>query len=294
MFLAQNIKFTNNSCSRLMSTALPHTKPLLKFYGSTYEMNHLVSVSPWPLLTSFTTLALVTSLTLFMHGYKYSVFFFFVSLISVLLCMGIWWRDVIRESTFEGNHSTKVQLGLKLGMILFIISEIMFFFAFFWAFFHSSISPAIEIAMNWPPLGIETLNPFAIPLLNTVILLSSGAAVTWSHHAILEGSFYDSTVSLAFTIVLAMIFTACQYFEYIESSFTISDSVYGSSFFMATGFHGFHVFVGTCFLFVCLLRLVFDHFTSQHHLGFEAAAWYWHFVDVVWLGLFITVYWWGG
>jgi len=276
-----------------MST-VTHSKPISKFYGSTYEMNHLVSVSPWPLLTSFTTLALVTSLTLFMHGYKYSVFFFFFSLFSVLLCMGIWWRDVIREGTFEGNHSTKVQLGLKLGMILFIISEIMFFFAFFWAFFHSSISPAIEIAMNWPPIGIDILNPFAIPLLNTVILLSSGASVTWSHHAILEGSFFDSTVSLLFTIILAIIFTACQYFEYINSSFTIADSVYGSCFFMATGFHGFHVFVGTCFLSVCLVRLIFDHFTSQHHLGFEAAAWYWHFVDVVWLGLFITVYWWGG
>jgi len=148
--------------------------------------------------------------------------------------------------------------------------------------------------MNWPPIGIDTLNPFAIPLLNTVILLSSGASVTWSHHAILEGSFFDSTVSLLFTIILAIIFTACQYFEYINSSFTIADSVYGSCFFMATGFHGFHVFVGTCFLSVCLVRLIFDHFTSQHHLGFEAAAWYWHFVDVVWLGLFITVYWWGG
>jgi cytochrome c oxidase subunit 3 len=187
-----------------------------------------------------------------------------------------------------------VQQGLRSGMILFIVSEIMFFVAFFWAFFHSSLAPTVELGAIWPPKGIEVMNPFEIPLLNTVILLSSGAAVTWSHHAILASKRQDAILGLVFTIILAVVFTGLQGLEYVEAPFTISDGVYGSTFFLATGFHGFHVFVGTVFLFVCLIRLYKFHFTRTHHFGFEAAAWYWHFVDVVWLFLYVTIYWWGG
>jgi len=211
----------------------------------------------------------------------------------LVTALSFWWRDVVREGTFEGNHTAKVQLSLRLGMILFIISEIMFFVALFWAFYHSSLSPVIQLGTVWPPKGITPLNPFSIPLLNTIILLSSGVFVTWCHHAILTGARNEALFSLLVTIVLACIFTYCQYFEYIHAGFTISDSVYGSCFFLTTGFHGFHVFIGTVFLMVCFGRLYHSHFTKEHHFGFEAAAWYWHFVDVVWLFVFITIYWWG-
>jgi cytochrome c oxidase subunit 3 len=179
-------------------------------------------------------------------------------------------------------------------MILFIVSEVMFFFAFFWAFFHSSLAPSIEIGSMWPPKGISVLNPWDIPFLNTIILLSSGASVTWAHHAILAGQRMQGVYSLVVTILLASVFTSLQVMEYMEAPFTISDGIYGSTFYMATGFHGFHVFVGTLFLGVCLVRLYKHHFTQNHHFGFEAAAWYWHFVDVVWLFLFVSIYWWGG
>ena len=179
-------------------------------------------------------------------------------------------------------------------MLLFIVSEVMFFFAFFWAFFWAALSPTPEIGSVWPPQGIDVLSAWEVPLLNTLILLTSGASVTWAHHAIVAGDRDGAIQGLIVTIALAVLFTALQAFEYVNAGFTISDSVFGSTFYMATGFHGFHVFIGTCFLTVCLRRLVSNHFTRQHHFGFEAAAWYWHFVDVVWLFLFVSVYWWGG
>ena len=208
--------------------------------------------------------------------------------------MYTWWRDIVREATFEEQHTFSVQRGMRLGMILFIVSEIMFFFAFFWAFFHSSFSPAFNIGGTWPPVAITVIPTFGIPLTNTFLLLSSGATVTWSHHAILVRAKKQALFSLILTLVLASLFTTLQVVEYLDSPFTISDSVFGSCFFMTTGFHGFHVFIGTIFIFVSFLRIVFNHFTSTHHFGFEAAAWYWHFVDVVWLFLFVVVYWWGG
>ena len=182
-----------------------------------------------------------------------------------------WWRDVVREGTLEGQHTSMVQLGLRFGMVLFIVSEVMFFVAFFWAFFWASLAPVPEIASIWPPKQIEVLAWNEIPLLNTVILLSSGVTVTWAHHAVLSGNFRAVINGLIATIVLAIAFTAFQGFEYVSAGFTIADSVYGSSFFMATGFHGFHVFVGTCFLTVCLFRAFSYHFTKQHHFGLEAA-----------------------
>jgi cytochrome c oxidase subunit 3 len=267
--------------------------PYVIFRGHTKENFHMIAPSPWPLLTANSVFALVVAFVGFFHGYLNSVFFVFVGLFLVVTSMSLWFRDVIREATFEGRHTSRVQIGLRLGMILFIISEVMFFFGFFWAFFHSSLAPAIQIGAVWPPKGIETFDAFGIPFLNTVILLSSGASVTWAHHAILAGNRSDALLGLILTIILAIVFTGLQYFEYTHATFTIADSVYGSCFYMATGFHGLHVIIGTIFITVCLVRLARHHFTKEHHFGFEAAAWYWHFVDVVWLFLFVSIYYWG-
>lgn len=254
---------------------------------------HLVDPSPWPLISAFSALMLTIGAAMYMHGYAGGGFLLQMGFCMILFMMFCWWRDIIREGTFEGQHTKSVQTGLRMGMLLFIVSEIMFFFAFFWAFFHSSFNPSLAIGGVWPPAFIVTLDPWKVPLLNTCLLLSSGASVTWAHHSIVAGSKFQASFSLIITVVLAIIFTALQGFEYCTAPFTISDGIYGSCFYMATGFHGFHVIVGTLFLIVCLFRLYLNHFTREHHFGFEAAAWYWHFVDVVWLFLFITVYWWG-
>jgi cytochrome c oxidase subunit 3 len=255
---------------------------------------HLVDPSPWPFVGAFSAMATTTGGVMYMHAYKGGGNLLLFGLIGIIITMGVWWRDIIREATFEGQHTKAVQNGLRWGMILFIVSEIMFFFAFFWAFFWSSCAPAIEIGSIWPPKGITPFNAFEIPLLNTLILLTSGATVTLCHNSMVAGNRNVTILSLIATVFYAIIFTGFQAYEYCHASFTISDGIYGSCFYLATGFHGFHVFVGTCFLTVCLIRCVNYHFTREHHFGFEAAAWYWHFVDVVWLFLFVAIYWWGG
>lgn len=197
------------------------------------------------------------------------------------------------ESTFQGHHTPAVQKGLRYGMILFIISEVLFFTGFFWAFYHSSLAPTPELGGCWPPTGIHPLNPLEVPLLNTSVLLASGVSITWAHHSLIEGNRYHMLQALFITIALGVYFTLLQASEYYEAPFTISDGVYGSTFFVATGFHGLHVIIGSTFLIVCFFRQLKFHFTSSHHFGFEAAAWYWHFVDVVWLFLYVSIYWWG-
>lgn len=255
---------------------------------------HLVDPSPWPFVAAFSAFSLAIGGVLYMHAYRQGFFVLLSSFFILLTTMFVWWRDVVRESTFEGHHTGIVQQGLRYGVLLFIVSEILFFFAFFWAFFHSSLAPTVEIGSIWPPKGISVFNPWEIPFLNTLILLLSGCTVTWSHHAMICNKRTESLVGLLWTIILAIIFTSLQIFEYQMVDFRLSDGIYGSTFYMATGFHGFHVFVGTIFLIVCLVRLIYYHLSKQHHFGFEAAAWYWHFVDVVWLFLFVSVYWWGG
>nr|AML26164.1 cytochrome c oxidase subunit III [Scolytinae sp. BMNH 1274286] len=252
---------------------------------------HLVNQSPWPLTTSFSVFTMLMGTIKWFHMFKSDLMI--MGLILTLLSSYQWWRDITRESTYQGHHTMKVAKGLQWGMILFIISEIFFFFAFFWAFFHSSLSPTIELGMNWPPKEINTFNPLEIPLLNTLILLTSGLTVTWAHHSLMENNFNQSLQGLFLTVLLGIYFSILQGYEYMEAPFSIADSVYGSTFFMTTGLHGLHVIVGSTFLLICLIRLYNNHFSSTHHFGFEAAAWYWHFVDVVWLFLYISMYWWG-
>nr|AGG19616.1 cytochrome c oxidase subunit III [Papilio bianor] len=252
---------------------------------------HLVNYSPWPLTGAIGVMTLVTGMVKWFHEFNMNLMI--LGYMIILLTMYQWWRDICREGTYQGYHTILVSKGLRWGMILFIISEVFFFISFFWAFFHSSLSPNIDIGAMWPPMSITPFNPFQIPLLNTIILITSGISVTWAHHAIMQNNFSQTTQGLFITVMLGIYFTILQAYEYIEAPFTITDSIYGSTFFVATGFHGLHVIIGTIFLLICLLRHLFAHFSNNHHFGFEAAAWYWHFVDVVWLFLYISIYWWG-
>lgn len=254
---------------------------------------HIVDPSPWPFSTSMGTLFLTLGTVGYMHCYKEGFRLLSLGLIVVLISASLWWRDVVREATFEGHHTTYVRKGLKMGMVLFILSEVMLFFAFFWAFFHSSLNPVYQIGCVWPPKGIHAPDPWGIPLLNTFVLVTSGAYVNWAQYSILAGYRRQAINGLTLTIILAVWFTLLQAFEYVSAPFNISDGIYGSVFYMTTGLHGFHVIIGTLFLIVCLVRLVQYHFTRTQHIGFECAAWYWHFVDIVWIFVYFFVYWWG-
>lgn len=252
---------------------------------------HLVDFSPWPLTGAIGTITLVTGLIKWFHNFNINLLI--LGYIIIILTIYQWWRDICREGTYQGKHTLLVSNGLRWGIILFIISEIFFFISFFWAFFHSRLSPNIEIGAIWPPYNIIPFNPFQIPLLNTIILISSGITVTWAHHRLIENNYSQTFQRLLITIMLGIYFTILQAYEYFEAPFTIADRIYGSTFFIATGFHGLHVIIGTLFLSICFIRHFNNHFSNNHHFGFEAAAWYWHFVDVVWLFLYISIYWWG-
>lgn len=252
---------------------------------------HLVDESPWPLLASFRGLGLTSGLLKWFHRSNLSLLL--LRLLFLILVSFQWWRDVTREGSLMGFHTSIVELGLRWGMILFIVSEIFFFLSFFWAFFHRRLAVNVELGNEWPPLGVLVFRPFGVPLLNTVILLSSGVSVTWAHHSLIKGNHSQAKIPLGLTIFLGIYFTILQGVEYYEASFTFADSIYGSTFFLSTGFHGLHVIIGTIFLGICFIRLNSFNFRFNHHFGFEAAAWYWHFVDVVWLFLFVIIYWWG-
>jgi len=253
---------------------------------------HLVDPSPWPLLGAVAGGVAATGAVLYMH-YE-TAWILIVGLVMVIAVMAVWWRDVIKEAVYQGHHNKVVQIGLRYGMALFIASEVMFFAAFFWAFFDASLFPKEATGGVWPPEGITTFDPFTLPLLNTLVLLLSGVTLTWAHHALLHGDRNGLIQGLASTVALGVAFTGLQAFEYSHAPFGFTDGIYSSTFYLATGFHGFHVIVGTVFLAVCLGRAIKGHFKPDHHFGFEAAAWYWHFVDVVWLFLFVSIYWWGG
>jgi cytochrome c oxidase subunit 3 len=272
---------------------------------------HLVDPSPWPVIGAIGAFIMALGgiglmrwlkdedLVLFgipFHGWE----IFAAGFLIVLYTMAMWWHDVIKEGK-QGHHTRVVDLHLRYGMIFFIASEVMFFVAWFWAYFDVALFPneliqfqRVEVTGGeWPPVGIATFDPWHLPLLNTLILLTSGTTVTWAHHALLHDDRQGLKWGLVVTVILGLMFTACQAYEYSHAAFGFSGSIYGSTFFMATGFHGFHVIVGTIFLFVCLMRAIAGQFTPKAHFGFEAAAWYWHFVDVVWLFLFACIYVWG-
>ncbi|HUK00374.1 MAG TPA: cytochrome c oxidase subunit 3 [Stellaceae bacterium] len=249
---------------------------------------HLVDPSPWPLIGAICAGLMFGGGVLYMHGGP--LWLVAPGLIGVLAIMAVWWRDVIREAQVEGHHTPVVQIGLRYGMALFIASEVMFFAAFFWAFFTSSLFPVGGV---WPPKGIHPFDPWDIPFLNTLILLTSGTTVTWAHHALLENDRKGLIQGLGLTVLLGISFTCLQAYEYSHAAFGFKGGIYPSTFFMATGFHGAHVIIGTTFLLVNFFRARAGHFKPDHHFGFEAAAWYWHFVDVVWLFLFVCIYWWG-
>ena len=254
---------------------------------------HLPDPSPWPIIGSLGGFLTVFGIILAAHYKNYIVLI--LGVLIVVATMFFWWRDVIRESRTPGAHSPVVQLGLRYGMVLFISSEVMFFVGFFWSYFSFLIFPETQGTGQtvWPPTNIMTFDPFHLPLLNTMILLLSGCTVTWAHHALLENDRKTLVLGLGLTVLLGLAFTMCQAIEYSHSPFPLNGGAYPSVFFLATGFHGFHVIIGTLFLAVCWFRARAGHFTPERHFGFEAAAWYWHFVDVVWLFLFICIYWYG-
>ena len=271
---------------------------------------HIIDPSPWPLVGSIGALLMAfggVGYMRYLSGGSFNLFgvdwaspwLFFIGLAVVLYTMFGWWSDTIKES-HEGHHTKVVSLHLRYGMIMFIASEVMFFVAWFWAFFDASLfaDEAVQATRmeftggQWPPAGIEVLDPLHLPLYNNVILLLSGTTVTWAHHALLHNDRKGLIYGLSLTVVLGLLFSYVQYYEYVHAPFQFADSIYGATFFMATGFHGFHVIIGTIFLAVCLARALKGDFTPQKHFGFEAAAWYWHFVDVVWLFLFFSIYVW--
>lgn len=253
---------------------------------------HIVQPSPWPILMSLSLLIFTMSLTASFQNYQFSLSALTISTVFILLTFFFWFRDIVKESTYLGFHTILVQIGIKLGFYLFVISEIFVFFSVFWAFFYASFSPNIEIGCVFPSIGIIAFNPWSIPLLNTLILLTSGVSLTWAHHSIVHGNRGETLIGLGLTILLGVIFTLFQYLEYVEATFTITDSIYGCTFFSATGLHGLHVIVGTLLLIACFFRALDYEFTKHHHLGFELAILYWHFVDIVWLFLFVVIYWW--
>lgn len=279
-------------------------------HGEVNHDYHLVNPSPWPLVGSVGVLTLALGAVIFMKGLfgleQGTLWPMLIGFAIVAYTMIGWWIDVVKESR-GGDHTPVVQIGLRYGMILFIASEVMFFVAWFWGFFEFAIfhdarvgdtwdatnpiyAEGLSRFADWPPVGVETFDPFHLPLINTLVLLLSGTTITWAHHALQHGNRKDATTGLILTILLGAFFTYLQVVEYGHAEFTYDGTLYGSAFFMATGFHGAHVVIGTIFLCVCLLRLLMGGFTPEKHFGFEAAAWYWHFVDVVWLFLFAFVY----
>ena len=276
------------------ATGEEHEHPVIVASSGLRQPYHLVDPSPWPIVGALGGFLTVLGIVFYAH---YGMWWLLaLGLVLVLCVMFLWWRDVIKESRTPGLHTPIVRIGLRYGMLLFITSEVMFFVAFFWAYFNFALFPehvAGAKVIEWPPQGIVTITPFSIPFLNTMILLLSGTTVTWAHHCLIENDRRGLLTGLGLTIFLGLCFTSLQAYEFITAPWVFGKTIYPSVFFMATGFHGFHVIVGTCFLIVCWFRAYAGQFTPQRHFGFEAAAWYWHFVDVVWLFLFTCIYWYG-
>ena len=254
---------------------------------------HLVGPSPWPIFTSFSLMDLAISIGLTSHGYIDTNFFIFLSIILVLYSMTLWFKDIIAESTYLGEHTTAVKRGINQGFILFVVSEILIFVSLFWAYLHSALSPNVEIGMLWPPAGIEAISPSELPLLNTIVLLASGVTVTFGHHALINGKRNYTLLGFVLTTFLIVLFVYCQYLEYSFAPFTIADSVYGSTFFSTTGLHGIHMIMLAAMLAICTFRVWNYDFTNTSHVGAETTILYLHVLDIIWLFIYIVMYWWG-
>lgn len=252
---------------------------------------HLVELSPWPILTSFSFLSFGLGVVIMVRSYDCTPFL--VSLLLLIISSFLWGRDVHREGCYEGNHNNEVTVGFKVGIILFILSECFFFLGIFWGYLHLAEAPAVELGGVWPPVGVTPFDPKGIPFLNTILLVSSGVSVTWTHHAMEVGDFKSRLVSLVLTVLLGATFTAFQLIEYYVARFTFSCSSYSSVYFIGTGFHGLHVLIGRVLLVICLFRLSYLTISPNHRVGFECSVWYWHFVDIVWFCLYLIFYWWG-
>jgi len=279
-------------------------KNFVKLDKKTYKyINHpyqIVENSPWPFVVGMCAFMYMTLNAIFLsYGchtfYSIGLFknLYHFSFITLVLGVSLWWYDMINESVIQGAYTQRVQLNISIGMMLFILSEVMFFFGFFWSYFHFSLNPSDAIQGNWPPVSVESIFAYGLPLINTVILLSSGITLTWSHFALFKNNKTESVIGLILTIILGLIFTKIQFIEFYLAKFTIADSAYGSVFYMLTGLHGFHVIIGTIFLCVALYRMVTNLFNKTRFSGFELSIWYWHFVDVVWLFVFTGIYCWG-
>ena len=265
--------------------------------GTVNHDYHILEPDIWPIAGSLSALVFTTGMVFFMHDMAGGHLILGLGIAGLIATFFSWFSNIVKEAQ-RGDHTPVVQLHMRYGMILFIASEVMFFVGWFWAWFDFSLFPSVlseVVGGVWPPEAIEAvINPFSLPLLNTMILLCSGTTVTWAHHSLIHGDREGLKKGLWATILLGVVFSFIQAYEYMHAPFAFGGNTYSSAFYMATGFHGFHVLIGTIFLIVCLRRTYLGHFTPRQHFGFEAAAWYWHFVDVVWLFLFVVVYVWGG
>jgi len=256
------------------------------------HLYHIVDPSPWPVISASSAFFLLSGLVFYLHEVFIGGYFFLFGLLLISLSIFFWFYDIIKEATFAGLHTIIVRTGLRYGFLLFIVSEIMLFFGFFWAFFHSSAAPSEVLGETWPPVGITSIPAYEFPLFNTALLIISGVTITWAHRGIAVSSFMHSIDSFLLTIFLGFFFVFLQMYEYYEAAYDLSDSVYGSTFYMLTGLHGMHVIVGASFITICFFRLLNRHYLANHYLGFVFAVWYWHFVDIVWIILFLWVYCW--
>lgn len=254
---------------------------------------HLVGPSPWPIFVSFSLMNLALSLGLTSHGYIGNLYVLLLSFITILYGMTLWFKDIIAESTYLGDHTIAVKRGINQGFLLFVVSEILIFMSLFWAFLHSALNPTIELGMAWPPTGIEAISPAELPLLNTIILLASGVTITYAHHALINGDRTNTLYGFIYSTILIILFVFCQFLEYKFSSFTLCDGVYGSTFFSLTGLHGIHMMMLIIMLAICTWRIYNYDFTNTSHVGAETTILYLHVLDVIWLFIYIIVYWWG-
>lgn len=248
---------------------------------------HVLRLSLWPIIIR------IAVLVSFIRLYLSIKVGFNILLLVVVLVILNWFKDVSRERDLLIEHRRLSNIFFKTGIILFITSEVIFFVSFFWCYFDFVLAVDFEIGRVWPPKGIQRINPFRVPLLNTIILLSSGVLITWSHFSILNNNWYVRVVTLIATLVLGIYFLFVQYQEYLDATYTFIRRGYGRIFFLATGFHGFHVILGCALILGSLIRIIYLSCDALSHYNFEFSAWYWHFVDVVWLFLFIFIYWWG-